>query len=214
MKVDFNELLDEAICKEREERTKRERSGKFSPSRMGKCYRYQVWQRQGVPETDEIPMAVFRKFRAGNIYHKDLQGMVDDVEVEYEDESFKMFADHVGEDYVVDFKTVFSGQFKRMKKMSSEDIVSSKEQYVYQLMAYCHFLKKSTGYLVFVNKDDYDIIQVEVLFKDWKRRLEDEVGILLGYWKKGTVPPCLPRAYGGKEKTYCPYRSHPECAGC
>jgi hypothetical protein len=222
--IDFTALLEKDIQREVDERSKRERSGKFSPSRMGRCYLYQVLNRLNVPETDPIEMAVYKKFRAGNIYHRDLQSLVNNTEVLYEDDNFKCLADHVGEDYVVDFKTVFSSQFKVMVNQSHDQIVADKQNYVIQLMTYCHFLNKPIGYLVFVNKDDYDIIQVELKLEEYLPLVTDEINNLKGFWMKyqstGKLPPCQPRCYINKksgksmERQYCNYRSSEYCGEC
>jgi hypothetical protein len=215
MDINFGKLLDDVIAKEIEARKTRERSGKFSPSRMGRCYRYQYWSRANEPETNPIPPEVYRKFRAGNIYHRDLQSLVDNVEVKFENDSFVMFADHVVDDCVVDFKTVFSTQFRAMKKQSPAEIAEDKGQYVMQLMTYCHFLGKPRGILVFVNKDDYDILQVPLEYAKYSGIVRDEIEILLGYWGQKKLPPPSPRCYVSKGKSreceYCVFSIDGKC---
>ncbi len=208
--INFSELLENTIKKEIEKRKSRESSGKFSPSRMGRCLRFQYWQKMREPESDPIPMAVYKKFRAGNIYHQDLQSLVENTEVKFENENFIMFADHVTEDAVIDFKTVFSSQFKVMKGMMKDQIIQDKLTYVLQILCYCHFLKKPTGILVFVNKDDYDIIQVDIDYEENKHLIEKELEALLSIKE---LPKAEPRAYVNKktgksvEGNYCNYRT-------
>lgn len=203
--IDFKELLETAIKKEIEERKSRERSGKFTPSRMGRCFRFQYWQRIGEPESDPIPMSVYKVFRAGNIYHKDLESLIENTEVEFENEHFKCISDHVGKDYIVDFKTVSSRQFKFMQNKDYD--ITEKKLYIFQLMTYCYFFEKPYGILVFVNKDTYEILQFTFYLKEHINSITKEIETLLGFWERKELPPPEPRAYGGKECQYCSFRS-------
>ncbi len=207
--TDFDQLLKDDINKEIEKRKGREKSGKFSPSRMGRCLRFQYWQRMNEPETDPIPIEVYKKFRAGNIYHHDLQSLVENTEVKFENDNFICFADHVAQNEVVDFKTVFSSQYRIMKTLTKQELIKDKTQYIMQLMAYCYFLEKPIGTLVFVNKDDYDILQLSVELSEYKDIIEKEISDLLDIWEKKELPPPIPRCYI-KKKTGIPQ----ECAYC
>jgi len=215
--INFSKLLENEIRNEIEQRKKRERSGKFSPSRMGRCYRYQFWSRANEPETNPVPIEVFNKFRAGNIYHRDLQSMVENVEVKFENENFVMYADHVVDDCVVDFKTVFSTQFRAMKGKKEAEVIEDKIQNVMQVMAYCHFLEKPRGLLVFVNKDDYDILQVPLEYETYAGMVKEEIAVLMGYWTQKKLPPPVPRCYVSRGKLreceYCVFSVGGKCKG-
>lgn len=203
----FQVLLENDIKREQEQRSKRQKSGKFSPSRTGRCKRFQYWQREDKPESDPIPLAVFKKFRAGNIFHRDLQTLVTRCEVKYEDENWIAFTDHLGDDCCFDFKTVSSFQFKRLAKMSDADIMVDREQEVYQVGCYCYFFNRPFGNIVYVNRDDYSIREVFFPFEYAEKMVKDEIKTMNRYWMNKELPPAKPRAYGGKECNYCIYRT-------
>lgn len=176
-------------------------------SNFGRCYRMQWWYRKGVEVSNPIEMKALKIFRVGNIFHKDMQAMLDPskVEVEFITEDVFGHADYVGDDFVEDFKTTGNFPWMLMKK-EGYDVVRDKLSYIYQLMAYCKFLEKPRGILTFVHKDSYAIKTYEFAYKDWEEHIDAELGILRRYWSDGELPPAIPRAYGHKDCNYCPFQ--------
>ena len=202
--MDFKEVILQGIEK-RERDNPHERSGKFTPSRMGRCYRYQILERKGAEATDPISTNLLITFDIGTMIHRYIQGFLPagSCEVKTSTNDVVGYCDYVGVDCVADFKTVGFFQWKRIENARTSDIEANNEQYCYQLMTYAYLLNKPKGYLVFVKKDDMSVRQFEISLSDWQGRIEHELKVLKDYWDLGVVPKGEPRAYGGKECNNC-----------
>jgi len=202
-------LIDSALLKEQEEKSKRTRSGKFSPSSFGRCFRYQFWNRQNIEQTDPPDIEALRRFKVGNIIHQYAQSFFPqaqrEVKILVEDDIIG-FADIVLPDEVVDIKSCRSYEFKLMLK-KDYDIKVSKLTNCLQATSYALFLQKPQARLVFIEKDALDSKEFVLKVEDWKEAIEDELEILRGHWKNESLPAPSPRAYNGKEDNYCPYKT-------
>ena len=200
------EILSKKL--QEEQAVKRERSGLWSPSSFGRCYRYQIWNRMGVEQTNPPGDNALRKFRIGNMFHRDLQGLIppEQVEVEFTHEDIHGFADWVSDSFVCDFKTV--GQFE-WRIISKEGYNPEKDKIpnMLQLMTYCMVFNKPQGILCCIEKDSYQMREFVVKYDEWKDKLQEELEVIRSYWKDETVPAPEPRAYGGKECQYCSFQS-------
>jgi NTP pyrophosphatase (non-canonical NTP hydrolase) len=209
-------LLDQELAKE--QAVPRKRSGKFSPSSFGQCYRRQIWNRMDEPKTNEPDARALRIFKIGKMVHEYLQSLIpntDEVcEKHYEGEDFHGFADHVGEDFVEDFKTVNGFKFKKICNEKT-DIASECSDYILQLMAYCLWFDKPVGRLTFINKDDWQIRVFDFKLADYKEKVEDEMDTLMLFWKnrERRLPSALPRLYRGSECRYCNFSVGGKCKG-
>jgi len=205
--IDINKLIEDEILKEPDQYVDPKYRHCWRTSNFGRCYRMQYWYRQGVGVSNPIDMKALRIFRVGNMFHRDIQALLaqDAVEVEIHFDDVLGHADHVGDDYVEDFKTIGDFQWKLMNNKKF-DVVSDKLAYIYQLMAYCYFLNKPVGRLTFIHKDTYSIRPFDFKLEDWKDAVENELATLRGYWDRKKLPPAIPRAYGCRDCSYCPFQ--------
>jgi hypothetical protein len=206
-------LIDQAIADEQAKRSGRERSGKWSPSSFGKCYRAQFWNRKNVKPTNLPDERKLRVFKAGDLFHDFVKGLIAKSnnikeEVKCESEDVKGYADMVGETCVWDIKSQHSGAFHYMTK--SSDISADKKPNILQVLWYAQHLGLKEGRLVFISKDDLCIQEYGFpLNEKWSSELSQELSTLRDYWKNEALPDACPRAYidkkSGKSK---------ECSFC
>jgi len=207
--MSIQSLFNEQLAKEQSERVNRERSGKFSPSSLGRCYRNQYWNRKNELITNPPDERSLRVMKCGSFFHWVIQKAVlgsspniqKEVLVEIDD--FKGFADLVDYDLdeVIDIKTIHSYGFKYLKQ---ETIAEEKYTNWMQVMFYAWQLGKHWGKLVFVSKDDLRIDEYRLeLDNYWKGELDMEITRLKYYWDSKTLPPAQPKAYNGKDCEYC-----------
>jgi len=211
-------LIDEALAKKSDK--PRKRSGKFSPSSFGRCFRMQVWNRADEPKTDDSEARGLRVMKAGKLFHDFVQDVItenDDsiqTEVKVEDEDVLGFADIVNGDTVYDLKTVHSGAFHWMK----DDISESKKPNILQCSYYACALEKAKATLVFISKDDLCLREYMFNMNDgWSRQVSDELSNLRYHWAafkgSGKLPVAEPRAFldnkTGKFKDcqYCSWKT-------
>jgi len=203
---DIEKILEDEIAKEPDQYLDPIYRTHWRTSNFGRCYRLQWWYRKGIPMTNPIDAKVLKIFRVGNLFHHDLQQLLsaDTVEVEFTVDDVHGHADRVERDYVEDFKTIGDFPWKLLQKV--KDIEKDKEAYIYQLMAYCYFLKRPKGILTFIHKDSYQMKSYEFLFADWEVRIMAELETLRRYWDADVLPEAKPRAYNFKECNYCPFQ--------
>ena len=200
--MDVQAVLDTVVVELNKQ--KKKRSGLINPSSLGQCYRRQLWNRNDVTPTNPPDARALKLFRVGNMFHKDLQSILpaDMCEVEFTKEDVHGFADFVGVDCVVDFKTVGNYQWRLFKKKGFR-IEEEKIDYILQLMTYCYFFDKPVGVLLFICKDTYEMLKFPYYLEDWRDRVDEELDILRGFWFNKRTPPAQPRLYKGKECVYC-----------
>ena len=204
--MSIQEKIDEVLKKESER--ERKPSGKFSPSRFGRCYRFQYWKRKGEKESNLPDDRALRVFKVGNIFHDFVEGFMDgdyEKEVRIETEDILGYADLIGKDEAVDIKSQHSKAFWYMEK-EGNDIAKEKYTNWLQVAWYAWTKAKEWCRLVFVSKDDLCIKEYTMPTAKWISELEKELATLRKHWVKQELPPALPRAYGGKECEYCSYR--------
>lgn len=205
MKV--QKLIDKHLLKEQEDRKDRVRSGKFSPSSFGRCFRLQYWNRMNESPTNPPNIRSLRVFKVGYLFHEFVQGFIPDkdTEVKIETDDIIGFADIVTEDTVIDIKSQHSRGFWYMNK-DTFDINVDKYANILQVMTYAYLLKKPKGQLVFISKDDLCMNEYVFYLEKWQPEVEKELSTLREYWDKGELPPAEPRAYKGKEGKYCQFQ--------
>ena len=216
----IQKLINDKLLAEQEERNKRVRSGKFSPSLFGRCYRMQYWNRKGEVITNPVDERSLRIFKAGKLFHDFVQNLLTDYEkeVKVETDDILGYADIVLPDEVVDLKSQHSKAFWWMTQ-PNYDINKEKFQNILQVVTYAWLLKKPKARLVFISKDDLCILEYGFNMERWYWAIEEELNTLRDYWVKG-LPPKKPRAYGidknkksptyGKPNEcwkYCPYKN-------
>lgn len=196
----IEEILDADLLKEQAEHDKRERSGKFTPSALGQCFRRQIWKRRGVEETDKPGVEKLRIFRAGKLFHKMVQNLLPahQTEVEINDEDIKGFADIVMDDTVVDIKSQNQWAFKLMDKPGF-DIETEKSDHIKQVCMYAWKLGKPKAMLIYINKDNLETREFEFVVEEWIPKIEQELKVLRGLWKDEGDPIAQPRLYKSKE---------------
>ncbi len=203
----IQEIVDAELLKEQQRRGERQRSGKWSPSSFGKCYRAQVWNRRNEPITNPPDSRSLRVFRAGRLFHDFVQGYIPNQEKEVicaKDDIFG-YADIVTQDSVIDLKSQHSRAFWYMKK-ETYNIAEEKKTNWLQVACYAWILGKKYCKLVFISKDDLCIEEYAMPTEKWLKPLEEELTKLRVYWGDKELPKAEPRAYNGKECQYCGWR--------
>jgi len=203
----LQELIDNALIKEQELKALRVRSGKFSPSSFGRCFRYQFWNRKNEPQSNPLSVETLRIFKVGNIIHQYAQSFFTNAqkEVMINLPDVVGFADIVLENEVVDIKSCRSYEFKTFDK-KDYDIAVGKTTNCLQVASYALFLNKPQARLMFIEKDALTSKEFVLNTADWADRINDELTILRGHWARNETPKAMPRAYGGKECSYCNYK--------
>ena len=74
----IEKLIDDYLLAEQTQRAKKERSGLWSPSSFGRCFRYQFWNRKNEPQTNPPDLRALKIFKVGNIFHDFIQSMLPD----------------------------------------------------------------------------------------------------------------------------------------
>lgn len=194
-------------------RKERERSGKWSPSSFGKCYRAQYWNRKDEPKSNPPDERTLRVFKCGDLFEDFVAGLIMkdnhcEQQVLIETDDVKGFADFVFENEVTDIKSQHSKSFWYMAKYKNDDIKKDKYPNWLQVGYYARELKKEFMRLVFISKDDLCIKEfVQKLDDYWLAEIEKELITLRGLWSKQGLPPAKPRCEPRKDGTYweCDY---------
>ena len=202
----IQKIIDDSLLKEQVDRATRQRSGKISPSQLGRCYRYQFWYRKGEKPSNPPDARTLRVFRCGHLFHDFVQKFIPDQETEVKCDKNDIFgyADIVTKEAVIDIKSQHSYGFHYMKD-KVYDIAKEKYTNWLQVACYAQILGKATVSLLFVSKDDLCVMQYAMPTKKWIPEVEKELAIIRANWVKNELPKAEARAYGGKECKYCSY---------
>ena len=208
----IQKLIDEQLLLKQQEQSKRERSGLWSPSRFGKCYRMQYWSRAKEPETNAPDIIALRRFAVGNLFHDYIQSFYPEAqrEVKIQTDDIIGFADLVTEDTVTDVKSVTEYAFKYLI-LPEFDVTKEKEPNCLQVCDYAIRLNKPKASLIFVNIASVSTVEFSLNVEAFKPKLEAELKILRSYWGNQQLPPAKPKCYidkktgKSKECGYCPY---------
>jgi len=198
--------IDDHLLQKQLEKSKRQRSGLWSPSSFGQCLRRQVWNRKNEPITNPPDARSLRVFACGVLFHDFVQDMLPPHETEVKCllDDVMGFADVVTEDTVYDIKSQHSKGFFYMKS-STYDVKKEKKNNWLQLAFYGMSLKKPKLHLVVISKDDLCINEYEDLTEKWIEPLNEELTMLRTLWKNNIIPEASPRLYNGKECQYCQF---------
>lgn len=198
----IQQLIDEALAK----KEPRIRSGKYSPSSLGKCFRNQYWNRKDEPKSNPTDERTERVFKAGNLFHDFVQKTIKahnqdaEVEVLVEDDDFKGFADLVLANEVIDLKSQHSRAFWYRNGKTWKEIEPMVYTNILQVMFYAINLGKERAKLVYISKDDLCIQEYDLtVTEDWLIEVKAETDKLLDIWAKQELPPAQPRAYPDKD---------------
>ena len=199
--MSIQELIDKAL----EKKEGRIRSGKFSPSSLGKCYRAQFWNRKGEVPSNPIDERIQRVFKAGNLFHNFVQDIIiannpeAQKEVLVENEDFKGYADLVVNGEVIDLKSQHSKAFWYRKDLAWKELEPKLYCNILQVVFYAVELGKEGARLVFISKDDLCIQEYPLNVNNYKMKLGVEIATLKDFWRYDSLPPAEPRAYPDKE---------------
>jgi hypothetical protein len=225
--MSLQDRIDEKLLNDAKQRELRTRSGKFSPSSFGKCFRAQVLNRANVSQSNPPDLKTLQIFEGGKVLHDYVQQYFGkgEVEVKIESEHFVGYADLVLEDIVWDIKSTnpayffYSGFGEKRKEYSvqeiNEIIPKKKMSNILQVTKYAIELGKPRIGLIFISRD----LSYGTRAHEWTGRTEDyaplirvEEGLLMKHWNKykedGTFPACNPRLYDGREGNYCGWKDY------
>lgn len=197
--------IDDYLLAKQAERSKRERSGCFSPSLFGRCFRAQYWNRKNEPQTNPPDLRALKIFACGDLFHDFVQNMLPPHQNEVlikVDPDILGFADIVGDNFVADLKSQHSRAFWYMLK-SDYNIEVEKLPNILQVVYYASRLNKPIAKLVFISKDDLCIEERDFVVDKFLPKLEEEIATLRDLWAKDILPEAKPRCYNRKECSYC-----------
>jgi hypothetical protein len=212
--MSIQEIVNLELSRQYEESRNRQRSGCWSPSSFGNCYRKQFYNRKNEIITNPPEERNLRVFKAGVLFHKFVEDILinnsehkNDIktEVMIKEEDVLGFADIVNSNTVYDLKSIHSKGFWYLNKV--QDIVKEKFNNWLQVMWYALKLEKQFGCLVFISKDDLTINEyIQPLDDYWKNEIDLELTRLRYYWQDSKLPPAEPKLYNGKECNYCNWK--------
>lgn len=207
--------INEYLAKKQEEHSKRERSGKWNPSKFGRCFRAQYWNRKNEPITNPPDERTLRVFEAGSIFHDFVQNMINGNaihELKIETDDILGYADTVLDNEIIDYKTQHSKAWHYMHQ-EGFSIIEDKLPDLLQVLFYAVELEKEFVRLVYISKDDLCIAEYVIKVTPvLKQTLEKEISILQNYWSSQELPEPIPRAYidkktgQSKECSYCNWK--------
>ncbi len=206
----IQELIDKAL----EVKEERKRSGLYSPSSLGKCYRAQFFNRQDELQSNPVDARMMRVFKAGNLFHSFVQDVIiknhpeAQKEVLIETDDFKGYADLVLNEEVIDIKSQHSKAFWYRKDLTWNKLEIKLLCNILQVVFYAVNLNKQKARLVFVSKDDVSIQEYPIDVVKWEKTLKEEIEVLRDYWKRQVLPPARARAYPDKDGKFA------ECGFC
>jgi hypothetical protein len=217
----IQQLIDESLI-----RPERERSGKWSPSSFGYCYRNQYWNRKNEPQSNPPDERNLRVFAVGQLFHDFVQNIIcpkhlvlpdfgdkKGREVLIESDDVKGFADIVTPNEVIEIKSQHSKSFWYMAKYKGDDIKKEKYSNWLQVGYYARELEKQFMRLVFVSKDDLCIQEyVQPLDDYWLNEIYEELQTLRYLWEQEELPLAEPRCEPNKngefwQCTYCAWQN-------
>jgi len=203
----IEKLINDYLLNQQAERAKRERSGMWSPSSFGRCFRFQFWNRKNEPQSNPPDARALRIFKVGDLFHKFVGELLPQAQLEVlvKQDDILGFADIVLDDCVIDIKSQHSKSFWYMEK-SNYDIVKEKKPNILQTACYAWILNKPKFNLCFLSKDDLCVAEYGFVTSRWIAEVEAELKTLRGFWNEDKLPPAEPRCYAGKECVYCPFR--------
>lgn len=203
----IQQLIDAALVKK-----PYPRSGKWSPSSFGKCFRAQFWNRKDELKTNVPDKRTLRVFKVGNLFEEFVVSLLGDVQrqARIETEDILGFADIVRPNEVVDIKSQHSKSFWYMAKYKKNQVIEDKKPNWLQVMYYVRELKKDFGRLVFISKDDLCVEEfVQPMNEFWESELTEELCNLRGWWEIDELPPAKPRCFFNKKSN-----TYSECKYC
>ncbi|NCU42101.1 MAG: hypothetical protein EOM19_05300 [Candidatus Moranbacteria bacterium] len=207
----IQQLIDQHLKQEGE----RQYTGKIGASCLGQCYRRTFWQIKREPQSNPPDERSLRIFHCGNLFHDFVQSFLKDYQVEqaYTDDTLSIRVDAVGEDEVVEIKSMHSRGFWYMdKELKEKSIKDVKPQHWMQVMCGALCFKKPFAHLVYVSKDDLCIKEFKIsVSPEAKEAVEGEIAKIKDTLDKNLLPPALPRLYNGKECSYCSWKD--KCKG-
>jgi CRISPR/Cas system-associated exonuclease Cas4 (RecB family) len=206
IKLNFEERIKNQLLKEQDARKLRERSGMWTPSRFGRCFRLQFYSRRNEPETEPINVEKLRRFAVGNLVHKYAQRFYPeaDCEIKITKDDVVGYADIVHDNKVTDIKSVSDWEYKKIIS-PDYDIEKEKETHCLQVCTYAWALDLKLAGLIFINIMNIHSVEYDIRVDHFIPKIEDELSTLRTYWISETLPPAIPRAYNGKDCEYCPY---------
>jgi len=213
--MSMQEKINKALLEKQKQGLEREKSHKFLPSSLGKCYRCQIINRTEIKITNPPDIRTLRIFKAGQLFHDFVQNFLPEhqTEVPCETKDFKGRADIVTEDTVYDIKSVHSYWFHHANK-KDYNIKTAMYPAWLQVCFYAWVLKKKKICIVKISKDDLCIGEYVDFTERWRGELEKEINILKMAWGDyitlNALPTASPRAYidkngVSKECNYCNY---------
>ncbi len=204
--TDIAKLIEKELLAKQGEGKTRERSGKWSPSKLGRCFRYQYWSRANETETNLPDITALKRFTVGHLFHDYVQAFFTDadIEVKVETDNIKGYADIVDGDEIVDIKSVNDYAFKYLLDKEF-DVSKAKPENCLQVALYAKLLNKPRASLLFINTKNLATVQCEVDLAKFIPLVDVELSTLNSAWEKKTLPPAVSRCYNGSECKYCSF---------
>jgi len=207
------EQIDQVLRKRDDEGKTRERSGLYSPSSFGRCFRYQYWHRMNEPASNPPDAHALRVFMVGKVLHKWLQDEIKGVfptaetEVEVTTASCHTFVDVVLDDEAIEIKTTHPWALKHMEK-EGFSLMRDQKPHMLQAIHGAMATDKDHARLLYLDRQNLWIKEFYItLTGELVHEVDMELNQLNAYWDKQELPAAEQRCFGGKEcEKYCNYR--------
>lgn len=160
--IDVTKVLDEKLLTDAQ--VKRDEKGNidnntFYPSSAGYCIRKQWFERK-YPKI--FPVQTYKHFLMGNLLHEWVQknlfpNAINEESIQWTDKGLKIRGriDCISDGIIYEFKSIKNLHYVKE---------APKEEHVKQLNLYLHAKGYDKGVIVYFTKDDFSIVQHEVLY--------------------------------------------------
>jgi len=207
----LDKLIKERLLYIQEQRKTKRRSGKYSPSSFGRCYRLQYWNRKNEPQSNPTDIRGLIRMAEGIAHHKTLAEYIPEgqSEVMIQTDDVLGFADWVAEDCVYDFKTTDSWKFRKFWDIPTRNIIKHKKEAYLQVGWYALTLGKPKCCLVGVIQGSLTKNHMAFHYQDvsaLRSGIMKELDTLKSIWAAERLPPAIPRAFNGNDCSYCQFK--------
>ena len=199
------------------EENKREGSGLFVASYLGFCYRRQFKRRRKDLKTIAPDTKGLARMAMGRNTHTFVQSYLPEakceVKIKSKEGDIMGYCDIETEDCAYDIKGCDEWQYRKYWKIPTGKLIDTKYNNWLQVGWYGIELNKKYVSLLPWIFGTFSYYEHKIFTLDIKAKVEHELGVLRALWAKGELPEAKPRAFGGKECTYCEYRDQCEKEG-
>ena len=211
----IQDIIDEYLLEEQNE--PRTRSGLWSPSSFGRCFRNQFWNRKDEPQSNPMTGLALRQTSRGKLTHKWMQGILlkkipsARAEVEVKTADIHTFIDIVTNEEAIEIKSQRGRAYEATHYKSQTPITQKHYGHFLQTVSGAIHTERDVGRLIYVNAETHQAIEYRFpITGEAVGKFEAELRELNSYWPN-ELPPAKPRAFPNKQGIsqdcqYCSFR--------